>query len=412
MTKPTIFIAAATFFVFGFGVDLLIEPSGLDDGKQTASAQQSIPLREGPIPPLTRAQKFEDLLREMVESDSEEQMARLDELDSEDYPTLIEAFLSKSGIMGLDRPDFALLERTVVSWSSKDRSAALSWALTLESERERRSLLSNVVEGVCEVNLDEGLVFLNTIRQTYGERVSISEELIAKATSSDADSLIRMICDPNKKFSGSGTIESGPYAEDFDFAMAMNGIADYQATKGPPNRIPYNLLSEWAKRDAQAALDWLSLGKKVSFNSDPSLIIRGYREVASEADVGALVADLHQARGKYRETWKMLSTAGSESAFREFLSATSESGDQSQLIQSLVNESLTSSGAGARTIRNELLTRMNAQERIEIFTGNNPPRRPMNRMAYAELLDVLDGLGHPPEEVDRMTQRYDRFAKK
>ena len=262
------------------------------------------------------------------------------------------------------------------------------------------------------MSLDEGLLVLKSIRQTYGEPVWISEELIAVATSADADSFIRLLCDPIDNGDGSTTIKSGPYAEDFDFGMAMNALADFEATVGTPTQMPYNLLSEWAKRDAQAALDWLGLGKTVIFNSNPNSIIRGYQEVASEADVGALIADVHQSRGKYAETWKMLSTTGSELAFREFLSASAESEDQSQLIRSLVNESLTSPGSRARTIRNGLLSTMNAQERIEVFTGKNPPKPPANRAAYADLLEVLGRLGHTPEEVNRMAQRYARFAKK
>ena len=96
MSKPTIFIVTATAFVCGFGIDLLIKPSWLDDGKQAASGKQGSSLSERSARPPTSAQKSEVLLREMMDSDFEEQMARLDELGPGDYPALVKAFLSKS----------------------------------------------------------------------------------------------------------------------------------------------------------------------------------------------------------------------------------------------------------------------------------------------------------------------------
>lgn len=416
MTKPTIFIAAAAAFAVGFCVDFLIGPSRSGQRNETASRPEFTE-RISARPP-SRSQEYKVLLREMTKSTIEEQLGRLDELDPGEYPALIEAFSSRTGFMRPSQAERQLMYRIVASWGAKDPDAALNWVLTLDNVYEHQKLLSFVIESVGKENLEEGLALLESLRKRPGLRPAVTGGLVKMATSQNADALLRVLCDPDDKGKASSGIASGRYAEDFDFKAVLDGIDEFQTTppKGSVRTLPVNLLSEWSKRDPQAALDWVLLEKNVPFNSNLNDVVSGYSEIASYSEVGAMIANVHDARGDYLEVWRMLGVVGNEVALRDFLSAASGGESKDQLLQGLFTawqRSIGSQGGKAKTesmrMMLMLIGSMEHQERIEAFA--NAEILFKKGGFTKELRSQLEALGHTPEEIERMNRKYGPGAK-
>ncbi len=327
----------------------------------------------------------------------------LDALSLSEIPGLLEVLAGRAGLGGLSKADEALLEGILGWWSLKDQDAAVGWVLALRSKEDRNNLFGEMLETISSENPDDALVLLEDLSQRHGETPHIPVNLLKKSAERGADTLLRVCKAGRDETDSTGGYEL-EYPADFDFMAALHQLGELQASAAEGERLSYvptNLAKEWAKRDPQAALDWLMSGKDVMFNSDVSEVIAGYREVADDANVGGLIADLYIAKGGYADVWSTLTEIGSESVVREFLAQAPGDGGQGKHIAGLLQASVFGNTSDDAATRAVLLNTMDAQGRRDLFAGNKPIKI-RSETIRTQMRAELQRLGHPPEEVRQM----------
>lgn len=398
-------IIVATAFVAGIGSAMLFKPTQSDQTDLTAAERPLERPRERKVSDrtVTRNQSLDDQLAKLRSMD---ERAKFEEMDTGEIQALLEALESKKEeFYGLDNIDQGILGSLISAWALNDRDGAIAWIVSLESERDRQRMLRDVVVAVGKVNLEEGLALMDDFQQTYGIRVAQPWSLLESAASRDANAMVRLLRASATK---DGRITMYPaltYPQGFDFETALNGLEDIQASLPEGEKflsVPGNILEEWSKRDPQSALDWVLLGKDVDSNSGVREFMEGYKKNASDAELVGVVSDIYEKRDGYTDTLDALSGIGRESLIRQFFDETDADGGENQLVEGLLSESISATSGENGTVRRVLLDRMDAQQRIEFFTDENAPK-PANPKLAEQLRAQLGGLGHSPEEIDRMT---------
>ncbi len=401
---PALLVVSVVAFAAGFGVAWVKKPAGspvtpeplernhpslLQPGNASQGHSRSPEFYEAHLSELREHRRQIGKLRE-----------KLDQLSPDELPELLDALSATAGLNGLSSEDESLLKRILGIWYQEDSEAALTWVRALSNEKDRLQLLHGFVELEGKEDLDRAFALLDELRDETGAAPRVPVIMLEKAAARDAETLMRACLAGLSKRSGSGGTEL-IYGDDFDFEAILNGLAEAVASAPAGHNfstLPSNLIKEWAKRDPQAALDWTFEDKKVPFNSGVKAFIDGYREVASDSEVGTLVAELQEAKGDYAESWAMLNPLENEGIVRQFLESASDLGTAEEHLGGLLRASMTH--VGDNTTRTMLLSMMDAESRYRLFTSQDGiPNLEWSRNA---LRPVLLRLGHSLTEVEQM----------
>ena len=216
---------------------------------------------------------------EELEDDEDGEQKReglLAALSADDFPQLLAEISGKAGLTGLGYEENEQLEEVFKVWHAKAPEAALGWLRSLPKAEDREGLLHAIVEEAAETDLDAALAILSQNGRDKDGRISVPDKVLEKAANLGAEKLLE-VCKLGLGRSRDGTYdrELGRYPTDFDFKLVLDGLAAAAVELGEDGsfaRVPGNLLSEWAKRDLQAAWAWSREGKTVSGNEMSSLI--------------------------------------------------------------------------------------------------------------------------------------------
>ena len=410
MINKTILGAVTSACVIGFGTSLLLRSSQSDQAIPTQSDQENVTIskserKPSDRPTTTRTPGLEELLADWSGRGSNERRGKADKMDLDEHKALLQAFSSAEKSSYDVTDGFDVLLDSLKSLSARDPDAAVEWVLSLETENDRRYLLSLVVGVIGETNFEEGLMMQENLAKAYGQSIKLPFSQIAEAASKDANALVRL-------FSVSAIREVDEpmvypvreYAKDFDFETALNGLADLQATfpKGEHfGLFPADILEQWAKRDPERAMEWALSEKEILFNTGIRDFMAGYKMKASDAEMVEMVSKIYAKDEGYDSTWKALSGAGNEAVVQGFIEKAASGGGSNQLLAGLLSESMGEMRMEDQVARQMLLGNITAEQRMEIFIGKNAPKPP-NPEADTRLRIELSGLGHTPEEIDRM----------
>ena len=404
-------------FGVGFAVAWAVKPTA--DGGPGGDGAEVVPERNrqslSSRAPSRPQKDYEPLFERMRENryDSEGLEKDLDELGLSEIPEFLAALSAKAGLGGLSWEDEDLLEKTLKRWYQQNPEGAIAWVMALESEEDRRELLIDFVNLEAEEDLDGALALLDGFNQQVEGRMSIPSSLIQKGADRDVETMLR-VCAAGLGESDGSSGSGLKYATDFDFEAALNGLVELEENAGEGrslSSLPSNLLSEWAKRDPQAAFDWVQLGKELSFNSGLDEFIDGYAEIASDEEIGSFVAELFDPsmdeRKRYDQAWDALSEVADEDAVRQFLTDVAPHGGESVHIEGLLERSMSTSGGGYDATRAILLNMMDSQSRYELFTSGGEKNRFHRSYMRDRLVPVLQRLGHTPAEISEMLPAKD-----
>lgn len=391
-------------FALGFGVAWSVKPDTAASGSEASTAgprKHSRPMAGT----AGRNGEYRAVLSDMREHrlNSVKLNSALDQLDLEELPDLLAALAARAGVSGLDMEDKSVFEKILKHWYKKNPDAALAWVLALESEQDQRSMLRNFLELETANDLDGAIALLEMIGSLFDKAPRIPMGLIKKAAARDVDTLLRVCVAGMGKGNGTGGMGL-EYVENFDFAAALNGLAaaEAAATEGQKfSTLPSNMLQEWAKREPQAALNWLQLDKEVTFNSGIEPFLSGYKLVASDEEMGSFVAHLYEVDGGYDQAWNALSQLEDEGVVRHFLTDAAEHGSKEQHLEGLFRASLTGSGSSDDGMRTELLSMMDSQSRYQLLASDKGTLVRSSYMREA-LRPALKQMGHSPEEIEQM----------
>jgi len=341
---------------------------------------------------------------------SEDLATDLESLSLSEIPDFLEALSRKAGLGGLSWEDEELLEQTIAHWYKQSPEEAIAWVMALKNPEDRRGMLMEFVDLEAEEDLDSALALLEEFDAQVEERLRLPSSLIQKGADRDVDTMLR-VCEAglgeNDGSSGSGL----NYVSGFDFEAALNGLVELEESAGPGHSLsslPSNLLSEWAKRDPQAAFDWVQLDKELSFNSGLDEFIDGYAEVATDEEIGSFVAQLYdpqeEQRERYDQAWDALSEVEDEDAVRQFLTDVSAHGSEAEHLQGLLLESSGSSGGSYDATRAILISMMDGDARYRYFTSKDGDWLHREYIRKS-VLPLLERLGHSSEEIAVMLPR-------
>jgi hypothetical protein len=228
--------------------------------------------------------------------------------------------------------------------------------------------------------------------------ISIPTELLENAAAKGADKLLE-VCKWAGQRNGDEIFvpDIDAYPSDFDFKLVLDGLAAAGAEFGKDggfSNLPGNLLSEWAKRDFQAAWAWSQEGKAVPGNEVSSLIA-----VTSPADAGALLGSAFDpAAADYLDAQRALFDKPLPEMLDAFLQAAP--GDRAAHLDGLF--SLGWSGdVDFDEFRSLILERMSPEQRVEVLRHKTKESR-VNSKVWTALARTLRALGHSEEEIQTL----------
>lgn len=329
---------------------------------------------------------------DQTDDTEEKRKALLAALDSDEFPQLLAEISGKSGFNGLDFVEIEQLHELFKAWHAKAPEAALEWLRALPKAEDRQQLLCEIVDEAAEIDLEGALALLRQNARDDGY-ISIPNSVLEKAAGQGASKLLE-VCKL-----GIGANErpvfsswSVSYPEDFDFKRVLDDLAATQAAFREGERfgaVPSNLLSEWGKRDFQAALAWIKERKTVPENGFSDLVA-----AVAPAEAGVLLASTFDPAApegeRYKDVGFTLYRTPSPEILEAFLQAAP--GERSMHLDSLFD--LPSSLGELQAL---LLERMSTEQRAEALrrrfkNGTDPEIR-------SSLSRLLRGLGHSEEEI-------------
>jgi hypothetical protein len=407
--KPSLpIIVPVVTFGLGFGAAWLAKPDPSPflqpEATKADRASLSSDRRGSPQRGSAKGQEEIDaLLTEMREyrSDQVRLAESIEAFGPSRIPELLAALARKAGLNGLAGEDETLLEHIVEYWYQQDRTAALDWVAALGNERDQRALLQELLNLETKQGLEGALALLDEFEGQFSEGLRVPTSLFRTAAARDVETLLQ-VCRATMGERASSVGITVDFVDGFDFEGALNGLAEAQSNLPEGYRfgaIPGSLLEEWAKRDPQAALDWVGLDKDVMFNSGIRTYIEGYREVASDAEMGAFLARMTEADGDYKVAWQTLNDLESEGVVREYFAQDQETVERH--VDGLLRQSLRGGSSSHAATSATILTMVDAESRYRLFTASEDPLR-ITPSTRVRLAPVLERLGHTPSEVSEM----------
>ena len=265
-------------FAAGFGVAwwLKPEPPPVEAGIEAASPKV-VPRRPGADTgvreQVVTADTVLDALADLRHRD-EEFAKELGALEPDEIPALLSALRDRAGYFGLGHADEDVLKKLVVRWYDGAPEEALLWVMSLESEEDRQSLLREVVNHEADRDFDAALALARRVSPGDDDPFRFLDRLQQKAAELGPDKLLQLA----RLSVGKTGVSSGfgpTYPPDFDFRKMLDGLAELHESLGEGEKItsvPANLLEEWARRDPQAAFEWVSQGGEAPFNEGTGFI--------------------------------------------------------------------------------------------------------------------------------------------
>lgn len=226
-------------------------------------------------------------------------------LGADDVPDLLAVFLADAGLEGIGYREKGLLEKAVRQWVSEDVNAALAWA-NLQPQPKIRRYFQKMMLGehaktdpfdaadrALEIEAGDkdfdasGIVavVIGELAKKSGQEQAIAE-LMRKAA----------VKDGNESSGASKT-----FAEDFAHESLLNSMAEIQAQGLKFRFVPMGMLSDWAKRDPEAAHAWSLANGRVGFEEWQDVLHGVTRTMGQEASGQWFLGKYSQANGDQRK---------------------------------------------------------------------------------------------------------------
>ncbi|WP_193213646.1 hypothetical protein [Luteolibacter marinus] len=325
-------------------------------------------------------------------------------LSPEDMPALLGLLEERAGLFGLAYDDKRLVKDLLLQWYEQDPDGALAWTQSLSSEKDRLALIADLIGHEAKTDLAKAIELARQFSKDNEGNPKIPSGLLFESAKGGAEFVVE-VCRlgvSNKSFRTGPGLE---YPEGFDFATALNGIADASEAAGPGltlSSVPGNLLTEWSKLDPQAAYAWLQLGREVSFNSNIRDFFEGYTKVATPAEVGTFLADgfdpSTDEKARYEPAWEALAITPEKEMLQVFLDQVGGDATIEQHVIGMLRRGEYSGGHNFDEARALLISALDPAQRMEVLQGDVVAARHRKNLG-----PFLKRLGHTEEEIAVMT---------
>jgi len=393
--KPNKTLLIVALFVAGFSLAWMIRRGEAPAAKQTEAETPTGSVARKPDG--TTRQDDDPRMKRLVR---EYLAGRSPDVAKLDYRKMIEEFFKNPD--GLDEIELLWkAEKLVADWYEADPNAALLWVLSQQNPRRTSFMLTSIVGRLSETDLDAALTLAKRYGADEGRHLEMPRQLKEKLGKTDAEEFLRVTGSFTQYLGLSGGMAE--FGDGFDFQRALDGLAEMKAglEEGVnPAYVPTNLLSEWAKRDWDAAWDWALNTKD---QADLSGLAKGAaatvptQEYAGLAAFIAAIPDREPERNAI-QAWDVLSARASPALFSSFLDQAP--GGRQENLSRILAASFNYGGDGYDDAQEILISQMTPAERLAAFQSE-PVRQvdPGRRQDYS---DLLRRLGHNDGEIRRM----------
>lgn len=343
--------------------------------------------------------RMEEILRARHESPHDE--FRLPDLTPDEYAGVLDAFRHRAGLTGLSWDERSLFGKVLGAWHGKDPEAAADWVRGLELREDRMNLGEVLVAAAAKADFDEAVRLMKEFSVNEEGVVKVPESMLNRAAQMGAGKLVELLALSDGK--GGSTGFSIRYPGDFDYRQALDGIADLGESGIRLSTYPTNLLSEWARRDPEAALRWAASGRGVPMDLDE--YFRNLESAERMIDAISIIASSED--GGYRLYLRMGYSVEQErqGELREALAQLPEDVDQFAVRTGLLRAT-NYQGARQASLREDLLAGLTSQERataMRALFGEGGSA--WNRESRASLRETLVKLGHEEQEAEELVPR-------
>jgi hypothetical protein len=410
MMNPARLLIPVATFAIGYAAAWSAKPdvppaATADALVQTRAAPRAVdrvrPARNPADPGIHK--RLDELLEKKVVSQRTGQ-GNLD-ISEQDYPRLLKALAERAGMTGLDRDQERLMEKLVVDWYQASPDAALDWVLGLKSEKDTSKLLSGIMASLFEKDWKDGVAFAEQYGAAEGRDLEMPYGMIDGLGKLDASSLLRVI---DTFPSRSGGISGRPvnFSSDFDFCQALDGLSE-RLEKFPKGTrmafIPSNLLSEWAKRDFDSALQWARSRKEVPLNPIGDAFKTKAATVGVDEFAGIVVQLMNEPNQDQEKAHRMAWDIMKQSPNPELVGSVLRqlSGNRQEHLSQMLATSFLGQGSIYETFQESVLSQMTAAERIGAFQSE-AVKKIGPYFEFSSMTPMLLRLGHTQQEIDQM----------
>lgn len=195
----------------------------------------------------------------------------LKELAPGDRVSALEALASTAGLNGLNYRVKSMMEDILERWADEDFDTAWNAA-----QREKDPELSGfMVKALLNqlVKKDEDRAFALHVDQLAADpdfTSGVPGKVLASKLKIGAEEYLAVL--GKTKFGSGSSGTSVEFAENFDFRLAADGVAELMKDRKSPANFPTNFYTEWAKKDPDAVFDWWATHNSPPFNDLDKII--------------------------------------------------------------------------------------------------------------------------------------------
>lgn len=308
-----------------------------------------------------------------------------------------------------------LLEKVLMNWYAVEPDKALRFVQGLEVDDVRAELLNKVVAKIAEQDFDRALEIVKADLKNKDGLFQVSGEVLEKAALSGnlADHIIQLCgLGPGDGNYVQTRYASLDYGSDFPYQKVLDGLADISeriSRDGELPVVPGGLLAEWAKRDPQAAYDWLLKGREVEGNSSIDGFMAGYMETVSTQDAMKVAAQWLdpdvQTFVRYELPVELLCRQPDAKTLETFMDATQDPEHRSTHLEGLLVAADKTIRINSDLVREQILSAMTPEQRISHYERLYLQSRIENPAWKVGdgTISLLRKLGHSEAEIARIT---------
>jgi hypothetical protein len=273
-------------------------------------------------------------------------------------------------------------------------------------------MLTSIIGKLAEKDLDAALAMAKRYGADDGRHLDMPEQIKAGLSKTNAEELLRIMgLFTRVRGQSGGPVE---FADGFDFQRVLEGVAEMNARLKPQDAnvafMPSNLLSEWAKRDWDAAWKWALADK----DRDLSKLVKSVAGTTSTEDYAGLAAFAAAApnrdpRWNDSQVWDILAERPSPELIAGFFAQAP--GERQENLSRILVASDGFGGGHYDAAQEVLLSQMTPAERLaafqsEVFVAhlNEPRERVPQIYKYTreKYTSLLRRLGHSEAEIQQM----------
>ncbi|MGJ8642526.1 MAG: hypothetical protein ACSHX9_03885 [Luteolibacter sp.] len=373
---------------------------------QTAVSEESTPTRSNRPRPNPQQAQHDSRVRALAETLSNAKRSDKIQADEEvaigEIPGVIELLLQQAGPSGLSSTLRSSIDNMLEKWAKEDFQGALAWASAHPNRNAAKDFLETILEEHATENFDETIAIIKSLQNDPSINLELGNDLIKPAAERGAKEAFEVLAlFPSTDGSYGG--HDIQFPKDFNFQTFADLVSAHINKEGknpsPFEFFPTNVYEEWAKVDAQAALQFY-LGEGELTYGDLSDITKSFLDVSDPPSTYSWISEQYSILD---DDSKKRFTAGLDKVFpygmgTKPLTGLLESIPNTALREEMLGQMLDGFGNttrdGKKTYVDLLAVLPTPEKRLQAIKGNN-----IRYSLLSQSDEVLASIGLTKEQI-------------